>query len=219
MSLTPETGSRLAQQMALNNADTYRSAIRHYGSLLAQYCEDFPNALALGHLVRVNPLMTPAPIPTIDRRRGFMFAPVSTLASIAVKWENLDDPTTCAYVWGYDVNVHAKHFYNDNSTLFTKPETDFWRCVYARHVLGSASFDVIWSRRDRSAEMAYNSFLYAVNNLKRSIPGWNIIRLKHTVFVDCAYSYELSKQSGTLLTDGFGREPVLNRQNLVEVFQ
>lgn len=219
MTLTPVNGARVAKQMALDHSATYVRANKTYGGLLAEYCEDFPLSFALGHLARVNPTMSPSPTPSIDRRRGFMYTPVTFLSSIDIDWEKLDDTTSCAYAWGYDLNSHSRHLYYNNSGVFEEPDVDFWRCVYARHVLGTVPFDTIWLQRNKQQATVYDGFLYTVNNLRRRVPGWSLIKLKRTVFIDCAYSFEFSKQRGTLLSEGFGRTPVLKSNNFVEVFK
>jgi hypothetical protein len=219
MSLNPEDGARYAQQLARAHTALYQEANSVYGKLIAQFCEDFPKAFVLGHLTRVNPTLVTAPLVTSDRRRGFLYAPFDTLSSIDVKWENLDDPTTCAYVWGYDINLHAQQLYAPNEKYFPKPNTDFWRSVYLRHVLGRVPFEVIWEARNTRTTPVYNSLLYVVNSLRRGLPGWPLIKLKRTVFFDCAYSYELALQGGTTTTEGFGRFPVLQQTDLARVFE
>lgn len=218
MSLNPTDGAIQAKRLAADNAALYQQANQVYGKLIAEYCEDFPKAFELGHLTRVNPALSTNPLVTIDRRRGFLYAPFDTLASIEVRWENLDDPTTCAYVWGYDINLHAKQLYYPNEKYFPKSNADFWRCVYLRHVLGRVPFDVIWNMRNPNTTPVYDSLLYVVNNLRRGLPGWPVIKLKRTVFVDCAYSFELAQQGGATTTEGFGRAPVLQQQDLAKVF-
>lgn len=218
MSLTPETGAKIARQIAATSANAYRLAVHTYGSLLSDYTEDFPKAFSLGHLARVNPSMNPTPAPLTDRRRGFMFVSSRILTSIEVKWENLDNPTTCAYVWGYDLNHHARQLSQQYNHTFTSPDADFWRSVYLRQTLGDTTFNTLWARRDPNTDSVYTSLLYAVNDLRKTLPGWSTIHLKQTVFVSCAVSYEFAKQGGSLLTYGFGRSPVLRRVNLTEVF-
>ncbi len=218
MSLNSTDGAIQAKKIAADNAHLYQQANQVYGKLIAQYNEDFPKAFALGHLTRVNPSLVTAPPVTTDRRRGFLYAPFDTLASIEVKWENLDDTTVCAYVWGYDINLHAQQLYSPNVKYFPESSSDFWRCVYLRHILGRVPFDVIWASRNPSTIPVYDSLLYVVNNLRRGLPGWNVIKLKRTVFIDCAYSFELALQGGSTTTEGFGRAPVLQQQNMARVF-
>lgn len=218
MGLNPTDGARRAKQIAADNAPLYHQANQVYGKLVAEYCEDFPKAFVLGHLARVNPTLVTNPPITTDRRRGFLYAAFDTLATIEVKWESLDDPTVCAYVWGYDINLHAKQLYYGNEKYFPESSSDFWRCVYLRHVLGRVPFDVVWNARNRNTTPVYASLLYVVNDLRRGLPGWNVIKLKRTVFIDCAYSFELALQGGSTTTEGFGRAPVLQQRNMARVF-
>lgn len=219
MSTTPESGALIAKRLAAANYMTYARANGKYGSLIAQYTEEFPKAFAVGHLTRVNPDLEPAPAPTTDRRRGFMFTPITTLASIGVAWENLDNPTTCMYSWGYDVNLHAKQLHEQQGQFFSSPDTDFWRCVYLRHVIGTRTFVTLWNARVREESTVYESLLQGLAQLKRQLPGWPITKLKRTVFIDCAYSFELSAQGGGTTSEGYWRFPVLGRRELTEVFR
>ena len=219
MSLTPESGARIARQLARRDASLFWRANHTYGSLIASYHEDFPKAFVLGHLVRVNPGLQPSPAPTTNRRRGFLYAPYGNLKSMGIKWENLDDTTTCAYAWSYELNLNARQLYEPNKNLFPESNTDFWRTVYLRYVLGTVPFGIIWNARDREQASVYDSLVYAVNQLRRQIPGWNLIHLKRAVFVDAAHSFELARAGGSTSSSGFGRFPVLSRNSLVEVFK
>lgn len=140
MLLTPENGQQTAERQALASTGTYQQAQRQYGRLLDPYLGDAPRALGLAHLVRVNPKLEMTPTPSKDQRRGFMFATISSANTAGIKWEKLDDPLTCAYVWGRDINATSKKLYQEQSYWFPAIGADFWRCSYLRHVFGKLLF-------------------------------------------------------------------------------
>jgi len=219
MRLNISNGQRCAQRMALNNTELYRDAQRVFGRTIDPYLGDAPKALGLAHLIHVNPKLEIAPTPSKDRRRGFMFTTIAMANVVEVKWEQLDDPITCAFVWGCDINADARSLYSANQTLFTEVNADFWKCAYLKHVLGDMAFQAIWDIRDTSQSTVYDSLLYAVNNLSRSLPGWPVIKLHHQVLVGCAYVFEVAKRSGGLYSSGYGLQPVLKKNNFEQVYK
>lgn len=176
-----------------------------------------PKALALGHLVNVNPQLETSPGFTEDRRRGFMFASVSAVNDAGLKWASLDEPNTCAYVWGRDINATSLSTYTKNKNLFTEPGEDFWKTSYLAHRLGEVPFSIIWNARYRDEETIYASLIYAVNDWSRSIPGWSVLKLKKLALYDCPHVFELARRGGSFLTEGYGIQPVLNKTNMKEI--
>ncbi len=219
MRLSIEEGQESARRSALNASVLYRQATTKFGRTISPYLGDAPRALGISHLLRVNPALEVSPTPSADRRRGFLFATANMARIAGVAWADLDTPLTCAYVWGRDVNLTSKNLYGANQALFTSPGSDFWKCAYLKHVLGDVAFSVVWQSRDTTQATVYDSLLYAVNSMARSIPGWPIIKLRRTVLVDCAYTIELAKRGGGLTSAGFGIEPVLTQNNYQQVFE
>ena len=219
MRLSIEDGQKSAEQQARAANELYRDAQLKFGRTLDPYYGDVPKGIGLGHLLRVNPSLEVAPTPAADRRRGFMFATVSMAQYAGVSWAQLDKPLSCAYVWGRDINRGAQTLYKSNQTLFTEPNSDFWKCAYLRHVLGEMAFKIIWQARDREITPVYDSLLYVVNALSRALPGWTVIKLRQTVLLGCAYVFELAKRKGAFSSSGFGIEPVLNRNSYTQVFE
>jgi hypothetical protein len=147
-----------------------------------------------------------------------MYATINMARSAGVEWERLDEPLVCSYTWGRDINADSKALYQEQTALFPEPSKDFWKCAYLKHVLGNGAFSVIWGLRDLSQPTVYDSLLYAVNGLSRSLPGWPIITLKHTVLVGCPYVYELASRGGKMKSKGYGIEPVLTESQYKQVF-
>ena len=219
MSLTVERGQQAAAKKALSSDALYRQAQRMYGRTIAPYQGDAPRALGLAHLTMVNPKLLSAPTPTSDRRRGFMLATAAMAKVAGVTWQALDDPLTCAYVWGRDINADARNLYSTQSYYFPTVNDDFWKCAYLKHILGDSRFSIVWNTRDTTQDTVYDSLLYAVNNTARSLPGTTVVRQKKLVLLDCAYVFEMAKRGGGLRSSGYGIEPVLNKSNYQQVFE
>lgn len=218
MRLSIESGQRSAQQMATASNVLYQSAQRVFGRFIDPYLGDAPKALGLAHLTYVNPKLEVAPTPSKDRRRGFMFTTINMANTAGVAWEQLDSPNVCAYVWGRDINADSKSLYSANQSVFPTVNSDFWRCAYLKHILGDMAFDSVWSIRNTAQPTVYDSLLYAVNGLSRSLPGWPVIQLRHQVLVGCAYVFEMAKRGGGLNSSGYGLEPVLTKNNYEQVY-
>jgi len=218
MSLTIASGKIDARSKAAASSNVYQEASDKYGRILLNYLGHFPKPLAIGHLLQVNPTLVDAPEITKDMRRGFMLARRQYAIEAGVDWSKLDTPRSGAYVWGRDVNDASQTLYTANTSLFSTPSTDFWRCAYLKHVLGDAPFQQVWDARGSQYDTVYESLLYAVNDLNRKLPGWTIIKLKKAVFVDCEYAYQIAQRMGSLTTAGFGIQPVLSQPNFEEVF-
>jgi len=219
MQLTPERGQIAAVKKAISSTDEYRQAQRMYGRMIDPYLGDAPRALGLAHLVRVNPKLEAAPTPTRDRRRGFLFATITMAATAGIKWEKLDDPLTCAYVWGRDIYADSKKLYQEQSYWFTAGSTDFWKCVYLKHAFGDTAFSIIWKQRDTSQATVYDSLLYAVNALQRALPATTVVQQRRLAMTDCAYVFEMAKRGGGMNSAGYGIEPVLRQSNFQQVFK
>ena len=218
MSITAESGLRSAKLRASESVKIYDNGNRLYGRLLESYSGDSPKGLALAHLVSINPLLEPIPPVLRDRRRGFMKATVGMSIEAGIDWEDLDDTTVCAYVWGRDINSDSLSLYTTNQTLFLQPNKDFWSTSYIKHRVGEAVFSFLWDTRDTSQDSVFNSIIYRVSTLRRNVLGIPILHLKKTVLYDCQFVVELAKIAGTLSSTGFGIQPVLNRDGMQQVF-
>jgi hypothetical protein len=219
MTTTLEEGRRYAAKKASEDWNTFVKGNRQFGRMLNSYCGHAPKSLGLGHLVNTNPTLNPSPDFTPDRRRGFMFAPISAAQDANIAWENLDDPTTCAYIWGRDINAVSLNLYTSNQTLFAEPNEDFWRCSYLAHRLGETPFAMLWSSRDKTQSTVYDGVIYTVNTRLRGLPGWSVVKLKRVIFFDCEHVFALAKRGGNLLTKGFGIQPVLSMTNMQHIFK
>ena len=219
MTLTVQQGQQAATKKALSSDKLYRQAQQQYGRTIAPYLGDAPKALGVAHLTMVNPKLLSAPTPTKDRRRGFMLATITMARTAGIEWKALDDPLTCAYVWGRDINADARSLYSEQTSLFTTVDDDFWKCSYLKHAFGDAAFSIIWNQRDTTQTTVYDSLLYAVNSMKRSLPGTTVIRQRRLAMLDCAYVFEMAKRGGGLYSSGYGIEPVLTKSNYQQVYE
>ncbi len=218
MRLTPEDGLRSAKKLAAESWDDYTRANLTYGNVIIPFLGHVPKTIAIGHLLRVNPKLLPTLPVTKDRRRGLMLATIEAVHEADIAWDDLDDMTTGAYIWGRDINSTSLSLYTTYPSLFTSPDKDFWRCAYLLHVLGKTPFDRIWATRDTTQDTVYDSLMVSVNQLQRRLPGWSVIQLKKTVFVECAFVFEIAKAGGSLISEGYGIQPVLAQSQYLHVF-
>ena len=218
MTLTVESGLRSAKLRASESVKTYDDGNRLYGRLLEAYRGDAPRGLALAHLVNVNPLLEPIPPVLRDRRRGFMKATVTMSIEAGVGWEELDDTTTCAYVWGRDINSDSLNLYTTNQSIFSSADRDFWSTSYLKHRVSDPVFSFLWNIRDTSQSTVFDSIIYRVSTLRKNVLGFPILMLKKIVLYDCQFVVELAKAAGTLSSTGFGLQPVLGMSAMQQVF-
>lgn len=218
MSLTVENGEKEAQRKAAADMALYKKAKGLFNWIFEKYHSDVPISLGLGHLLSVNRNLSVKPPVTRDQRRGFLLAPRQIASNAGVPWENLDDTNTCTYIWYRDINGIGKYLHENNPTLFTSPNEDFWKCVYLQHRLGLSVFKVLWNSRDTSQSSVYNSLLYAVSNITRQVAGLSPVELRKLVFSDCAYVFILAKKEVPLQSTGYGIEPVLTRVDTLKTF-
>lgn len=211
-------GIRSAQVKASQSRTLYQQAVERFGKLVNSYIGHFPNGMAIGHLIQVNPGLKTTLLPSADRRRGFMYAPFQESRNANLDWDSLDQPTNAAYVWGRDVNRIGSRLYTENSSLFSSPGEDFWRTVYLWHVLGDFTFRLVWDIRDTEQATVYDSIIYAVNATSKNFPGWPSYRLKHVVLLDCQFVFEIAKFEGSLKTKGYGIQPVLTKEAMKQVY-
>lgn len=205
---------RAGAQMATIDLGLYDRANHKYGRTIAPLLGDIPRSLSLGHLLRVNPNLLDVPPITLDRRRGFLAATQAGASAAGLKWTNLDDPTTCAYSWCREMNQCSLDFYQQNSDLYDTPDSDFWKCSYLRHVVGTPLFDVLW---EQATNATYSGLLYAVNALVKSPMGFSVSTLKKLVLVDLSYVFSLATKRGSLSSSGFGIQPVTDRNRTARI--
>ena len=217
MTITIESGIITATNMALRDSLLYDTARNKFHSFIIPYISDAPIGMAIGHLLWFNRALLATPTPSKDRRRGFMYATATMARQAGIPWEELDDVLTCGYVWGRDINSDSLSIYTTNSDLFSVPGEDFWRCAYLKHILGDTNFATIWRQRLVSAPTVYAGLVYAVNIRKKGLPGWPIIKLKRQVLVGCEYVFQIGKRAGTMVTGGYGIQPVMNRNDINQV--
>jgi hypothetical protein len=219
MTITVESGRLAAKTKAGQNIALFDTGNQTFGRLINTYKADVPLGLALAHLVSVNPtLVTNPPILSSDGKRGFMKASMPMAKDAGIPWKNLDDPQTCAYVWGYGMNKDSLSLYTTNQALFTKSDKDFWATAYLKHRLGAAVFNALFSQRDTTQATVYDSLLYSVNALTRHVLRIPVIAIKHLVLIECQFVIELAQKAGSLSSSGFGIQPVLSKNAILQVF-
>jgi hypothetical protein len=194
--------------MATIDMGLYDRANRKYGRMIAPLLGNIPRSLAIAHLLRVNPSLLDVPPITLDRRRGFLAATQGGALAAGLKWVNLDDPTTCAYSWCREMNQCSLDFYQQNSDIYAEASSDFWKCSYLRHVVGTPLFDVLWEQATNST---YSGLVNVVSAQTKSPMGLPVASFKKLVLVDLSYVFALAVKKGSLSSSGFGIQPVTDR--------
>ena len=218
MSLTLESGAISSKQKAARSQYLYNRADRVYGTYIHKFRGHVPPGMAIAHLLNVNPDLLDQPPITKDRRRGFLLASTDMAMEAGVEWENLDDPLTCAYVWGRDINNDSLSLYTSNQDLFAAPDRDFWSTAYIKHYLGDAAFNTLWPLRDRTQPTVYESIVYSVSTSGRRVPGWPIVKLKKALYYDCPFVINLALSKGTMASEGYGIQPVISQNDIIQVY-
>ena len=246
MTLTLESGRRSASAKAVTDASLYRSARVRYGRTVSEMSGDAPIGLLLGHVLRVNRALVDDPPIQKDRRRGFMKASITEAGTVDIRSAQLDEPTTCAFVFGREINRAALSLYTTYQSLFTRADDNFWKSAYLYVTLGAATFRYIWNINNPavvrtesavfvssdgrtgnweiqtsvshdSVNTAYDDILYSVNTLSSAPPGWQLTQFKKLVLVDCEYVYELWRRYGASKLSGFGTLPVLRNDQMTTI--
>ncbi|RKY28737.1 MAG: hypothetical protein DRP83_00115 [Planctomycetota bacterium] len=240
MSLNLESGKRAATAKAAKNSGLYATARRRYGGNITAMKGDAPLGLLIGHVLRVNPALEDAPAIKRDRRRGFMKASINEARTVDIRDVQLDEPATCAFVYGREINRSASSLYTTYPSLFTRADRNLWKCAYLFVVLGAPIFNFIWQKANpiikttkepvfvrsgrggrgnwkieeevekSSINTAYDDILYAVNSMTAAPPGWRLTEFRKLVLVDCEYVFELWRLYGPEKMVGFGTLPVLS---------
>lgn len=216
--ITPDEGLKSAKILASKNKALFVRAERVFGKTITPFVGNWPKSVAVAHVVNVNPQLLTVPPITSDRRRGFMYASYAAVNKSGVAWQKLDEPVTGAYVWGYDVNSTSLSLYTSNQTVFTEPNEDFWKCAYAAHIVGPSTFNYIWNRRTSSYTLTFANLLDGVNNLNKNLPNWPIVKLKTALFIGCNYVFELARGRGSMVSTGYGIQPVLTAGSMQQIF-
>lgn len=209
-----EDGKRAGVKKAHADFALFEKASQQYGRLIKPMMGEVSRSLALAHVLRVNPELLMTPPVTLDRRRGFMLATREGATAAGIEWKSLDDPSTCAYSWGREMNQGATDFYKKNTDIFTTPDDDFWKIIYLRHVLSVPLFDVLWGM---ATDTTYSGIVYAVNTLRHSPMGLPIATLKRLVLVDMEYVFELALRKGGMKSSKFGIQPVMDKDRVQRI--
>lgn len=240
MNLTPTTGTQAATHRARENRERYFTAQRLYGRNIGDMLGGAPIGLLLGHVLRVNPALVDAPPVKRDRRVGFMKASVLEARTVKIPTKQLEEPSTCAFVYGREINRAASTLYTTYKSLFTIADTNLWKCAYLYTTIGATTFDFLWEQAgigiqstskpvlesgnwviqeeiiQDSTNNAYVELLAALGALTKPPPGWNLNELKSIVFIDCEYVYALWKTyGGGQMT--FGYLPVLQNSQMTTI--
>ncbi len=216
MTITIANGITSAKKQAIIDGELYNKAVRIFGDMLRSSIGNAPIGLAIGHCVYINRQLEMSPMPSKNHRYGFMRVTGTALNKIGITTSKVDDPDTCSYAWGYDINNTAISFYTKNSSLFSNTCEDFWRSVYVQHLMGDSPFNMLWKQRDITQPTVYASLLNAVEAMQKGIPGFPALALQKLVLVDCEYVYQLGKASGSFQGTGFGKQPPLNKMHTME---
>jgi len=238
--MNSEEYAAAARVKALASRSLYVQAYKKYGSLLLSMRGDAPIGLLVGHVLRVNPELSDAPPVKKDARRGFAKASYAEARTMDIPAERLDEPATCAYVIGREINRTATVLYTTHPALFATPNNLFWKCVYLAHTLGTSLFETTsnaafsgvtassapvairdsrgrilsWEVPGATARNTpadlYTRIYYAVNSATTAPVGYRTGEYKKLVLMDCEYVYNIWNLFGGGEPRGFGRLPVLS---------
>jgi hypothetical protein len=232
------TVAALAKAKAARNL--YAAAYKKYGALLLSMRGDAPIGLLVGHVLRVNPELSDTPAVRKDARRGFAKASYAESRTVNIPVSQLDEPPTCAYVHGREINRAASNLYTTHPTFFTTADRNFWKCSYLAHTLGTSVFENLCSAacpalpsqsapvatRDRAGNIVswevpplasnsaiddlYSEIIYHVNTSTVVPAGYTPTAYKKLVLLDCEYVCKVWELYGNGNSNGFGRLPVLS---------
>jgi len=189
-----------AYYMARLNESTYHQVGMVYGGYIDQYKSDIPRSLCIAHILRTNPSL--AILPT-----GVMRVDTTYANDFEVPKKNLVKDIASIYVFCRSLNREAHYLYTNNSSLFSSPYTDLWKCAYLKIALRPRSFEVLWGLAHPMAD-AYETLLNYVYTQNKSIVDWPIRQLRRFVLYDCEFAVRLAMLHGPLVSTGTGVEPI-----------
>jgi len=227
-----------AKQKAKRDKTLYTRAQKRFGGIISSLRGGAPIGLSIGHVLRVNPKLEKTPAIKKDRRRGFMKASYSEARTLNISFEQLDDESTCAFIYSRELNKSATFLYTTYGHLFTKASRDLWKCAYLRTTLGDSVFKWLWDKacptittteepvwktsgnwkietktvKDSSNDV-YGDILQATEKLTSAPAGHKTTPFKHLILYDCNYVFYLWKLYGAG-TFSLGKLPVLSTQQM-----
>jgi hypothetical protein len=199
-----------AEIAARRDLDLYKRAVQKFRRMLDPMLNDIPKTLAYAHILRVNTTLEATPAPTWDQRKGFLRVTHAATTATGISWDSVEDLDKNSYVWAWDLNSAGLPFQRANISFFSEPTEDFWKCLYARHVLGPQVFDFLWKRRDTTFPSQFDALVYTVTLWGKHIAGWSYVRLKTTLTIELPYVFAVAKINGILSSKGFGIRPVMD---------
>jgi hypothetical protein len=189
-----------AAHMVKLNAIPYKRVSTIYGGHIDKYKAEAPRSLCLAHILRTNPQLAVLP-------EGVMRVDIAYAKDFDVPKKNLIKDIASVYVFCRSLNREAQLLYTSNTSLFSSPYTDLWKCAYLKIALRPRSFDTLWSlAAPRSS--AYETLLTYVESMRQSIIDWPIRKLRRFVLYDVDFAVQLAASQGPLVSSGTGIEPI-----------
>lgn len=230
-----------AKQKAIRDKSLYTKAQKRFGGIISPLRGGAPIGLFIGHLLRINPSLKETLPVKKDRRRGFLKASCSEARTVNVAYEQLDDPSTCAFIYSRELNKSATFLYTTYGHVFTEASKDLWKCAYLHTTLENAAFKWLWDKAyptiettekpvweshgrgsfgnwkirttttKNSSNDAYSDIIETTKNLTTSPAGYKTTPFKHLIAFECEYVFALWKLYGSG-TFSLGKLPVLSTQ-------
>jgi len=182
------------------NIPSFKRLDSIYGGYIDTYRSNAPRALCLAHILRTNPTLA-----TLST--GVMRVDVSYAEDYAVPKENLVKDIASIYVFCRSLNREAQLLYTNNTSLFSTPYIDLWKCAYLTISLRPRSFDALWALASPRTD-PYETLLNYVETMQQSIVDWPIRKLRRFVLYDCDFAVQLAETQGNLNSTGIGVEPI-----------
>jgi hypothetical protein len=189
-----------AAHMAKLNVAPYKQVGAIYGGHIDQYKSDAPRSLCISHILRTNPSLAILP-------EGVMRVDIAYAKDFEVPKKNLVKDIASIYVFCRSLNREAQYLYTTNSSLFSSPYTDLWKCAYLKLALRPRSFDALWTLAHPMSNV-YETLLAYVNTMRQSIVDWPIRKLRRFVLYDCDFAVKLAMSQSPLVSTGTGVEPI-----------
>lgn len=189
-----------AAHMAKLNIPSYKKVGVIYGGHIDQYKSDIPRSLCISHILRTNPSLAILP-------EGVMRVDIAYAKDFEVPKKNLVKDIASIYVFCRSLNREAHYLYTTNSSLFSSPYTDLWKCAYLKLALRPRSFDALWTLAHPMSNV-YETLLAYVDTMRQSIVDWPIRTLRRFVLFDCDFAIKLAASQSPIISTGTGLEPI-----------
>jgi hypothetical protein len=97
-----------------------------------------------------------------------MKASVSEANTVNIRTEQLDEPPTCAFVFGREINRSALNLYTTYQSIFTQADENLWKCAYLFVALGAPTFNFIWQEANPVVQTSVKPVFVSQGRRERS---------------------------------------------------